>query len=151
MFPEINPEWHFFATSHGKGAVDGVGGTVKHAVSTAVISRQAALPHHCSCNSTADEVRTEPGMLRPGKAAGSDGVCPRLLKDCAAQLGRLDDLHDYRLVGPDITHHEDPGASASLPTETPCSLRTRNTLEWTMLSSTCSNGPTLTWMSQVVM
>lgn len=28
---EIN--WHFFATSHGKGACDGVGGTVKRIIS----------------------------------------------------------------------------------------------------------------------
>lgn len=35
---------------------------------------------------TMDEVRTELRRLRPHKAAGPDGVCPRLLKDCAAQL-----------------------------------------------------------------
>lgn len=40
MIPEVSIAWHFFATSHGKGAVDGVGGTVKRAVSTAVLSRQ---------------------------------------------------------------------------------------------------------------
>ena len=28
----INLIWHFFATSHSKGAVDGIGGTVKHSV-----------------------------------------------------------------------------------------------------------------------
>jgi hypothetical protein len=32
--------WHFFATSHGKGCVDAVGGTIKRAVWTAVLSRQ---------------------------------------------------------------------------------------------------------------
>ena len=32
-------EWNFFATSHGKGAVDGVGGSVKHAVWNKVKSR----------------------------------------------------------------------------------------------------------------
>ena len=26
----IPAKWHFFATSHGKGPCDGVGGTVKH-------------------------------------------------------------------------------------------------------------------------
>ena len=35
---------------------------------------------------TATGVRLELGRLCPGKAAGPDGVCPRLLKDCAAQL-----------------------------------------------------------------
>lgn len=33
----IDAEWHFFATSHGKGACDGVGGTVKkHAYFTSL-------------------------------------------------------------------------------------------------------------------
>lgn len=40
MFPNLTIVWHFFATSHGKGAVDGVVGTVKRAVSTAVLKRQ---------------------------------------------------------------------------------------------------------------
>lgn len=31
-FASLKVNWHFFATSHGKGAVDGVGGTVKRAV-----------------------------------------------------------------------------------------------------------------------
>lgn len=35
---------------------------------------------------TALGVRLELGRLCSGKAAGPDGVCPRLLKDCAAQL-----------------------------------------------------------------
>ena len=36
----LNLNWHYFATSHGKGAVDGVGGTVKRAVFTAVMTRK---------------------------------------------------------------------------------------------------------------
>ncbi|KAG8175833.1 hypothetical protein JTE90_013383 [Oedothorax gibbosus] len=32
--------WSFFATSHGKGAVDGIGGKVKRAVATAVLTRK---------------------------------------------------------------------------------------------------------------
>lgn len=39
-----------------------------------------------SLSRTTDEVRTELGRLHPGKAARPEGVCPRLLKDCAAQL-----------------------------------------------------------------
>lgn len=38
---DVSGEWCFFATSHGKGAVDGVGGTVKRAVWEQVKSRQA--------------------------------------------------------------------------------------------------------------
>ena len=30
-FPGVKCEWHFFATAHGKGACDGIGGTVKRA------------------------------------------------------------------------------------------------------------------------
>lgn len=35
--------WHFFATSHGKVAVDGVGGTVKRLVHRAILSRKYLL------------------------------------------------------------------------------------------------------------
>lgn len=36
----IKIKWHFFATSHGKGVVDGLGGTVKRVVWTAVSTRK---------------------------------------------------------------------------------------------------------------
>ena len=35
--------WHFFATSHGKGAVDGIGGTVKRNVWMETLSRRAVI------------------------------------------------------------------------------------------------------------
>lgn len=34
-------EWEFFATSHGKGAVDGLGGSLKRPVRQQVFSRKA--------------------------------------------------------------------------------------------------------------
>ena len=37
---EMKIKWHFFATSHGKGVVDGLGGTVKRVVWTAVSTRK---------------------------------------------------------------------------------------------------------------
>lgn len=37
----VQIEWHYFATSHGKGVVDGIGGTVKRIVWNAVATRQA--------------------------------------------------------------------------------------------------------------
>lgn len=37
---QLTAEWNFFATSHGKGAVDGVGGKLKHSVWLAVKSRR---------------------------------------------------------------------------------------------------------------
>ena len=40
---DIQLSWNFFATSHGKGAVDGVGGTVKRAVASAVNSRSCVV------------------------------------------------------------------------------------------------------------
>ncbi len=43
LFPALRVQWHFFATSHGKGAVDGVGATVKRSVNTDVLCRQAVL------------------------------------------------------------------------------------------------------------
>ncbi len=38
----IPAEWHFFATSHGKGSCDGVGGTVKHLAAGASLQRPYA-------------------------------------------------------------------------------------------------------------
>ena len=38
----IPAEWHFFATSHGKGPCDGVGGTVKHEAAKASLQH----PYH---------------------------------------------------------------------------------------------------------
>ena len=35
----INAEWHFFATSHGKGPCDGVGGTIKRLTAKASLQR----------------------------------------------------------------------------------------------------------------
>lgn len=46
----IKAEWHFFATSHGKGACDGIGGCVKNAARTASLQRnsqnQITTPKH---------------------------------------------------------------------------------------------------------
>lgn len=38
-FAGINVEWNFLAPGHGKGAVDGIGGTAKRAVATRIKSR----------------------------------------------------------------------------------------------------------------
>jgi hypothetical protein len=35
----VPEEWHFFATSHGKSACDGVGGTLKWLVAKASLQR----------------------------------------------------------------------------------------------------------------
>ncbi|XP_067247442.1 uncharacterized protein [Chanodichthys erythropterus] len=53
IFPSLKVEWHFFATSHGKGAVDGVGGTVKRSVSSAVLSRKVIVNNAQSFAKTA--------------------------------------------------------------------------------------------------
>ena len=36
---EIDAEWHFFATSHGKGPCDGVGGTIKRLAAKTSLQR----------------------------------------------------------------------------------------------------------------
>ena len=38
----VHIEWNYFATSHGKGVVDGIGGTVKRLVWNAVMTRKVA-------------------------------------------------------------------------------------------------------------
>ena len=40
---ELSIEWHFFEANHGKGAVDGIGGTVKHAVFRKVLAKQVLI------------------------------------------------------------------------------------------------------------
>ena len=45
----IVAEWHFFATSHGKGPPDGVGGTVEREAATASL-QQVQWPHYNSCS-----------------------------------------------------------------------------------------------------
>ena len=46
---DIDAEWHFFATSHGKSPCDGIGGTVKRLVARASLqaatSDQILTPH----------------------------------------------------------------------------------------------------------
>jgi hypothetical protein len=39
----IHLQWNYFATSHGKGAVDGVGATIKRSVSSAVLTRKVSV------------------------------------------------------------------------------------------------------------
>ncbi|XP_060754349.1 uncharacterized protein LOC132865864 isoform X2 [Neoarius graeffei] len=56
IFPAITAEWHYFATGHGKGAVDGVGGTVKRAVGTAVLSREVVVANAENFAETAKKV-----------------------------------------------------------------------------------------------
>lgn len=46
----IKSEWHFFATSHGKGACDGIGGTVKR------LARRYCLQHPQTIIKTAEEL-----------------------------------------------------------------------------------------------
>ncbi|CAF2088960.1 unnamed protein product, partial [Rotaria magnacalcarata] len=48
----IHLSWHFFATSHGKGVVDGIGGTGKHLVWSAILAGGA-------CRSAEDFIKIE--------------------------------------------------------------------------------------------
>lgn len=40
---DIDAEWHFFPTSHGKGPCDGIGGTVKRHAKSAIIAKTAQI------------------------------------------------------------------------------------------------------------
>ena len=51
-FPGVTCEWHFFATSHGKGACDGIGGTMKRATHLESLRRPVKdkiLTHRRTC------------------------------------------------------------------------------------------------------
>ena len=39
----INIEWNYFEANHGKGVVDGIGGTVKHAVYSHVFTNRVVI------------------------------------------------------------------------------------------------------------
>ena len=39
----INIEWNYFEANHGKGVVDGIGGTVKHAVYSHVLTNRVVI------------------------------------------------------------------------------------------------------------
>ena len=43
IFPSLRICWNYSATSHGKGAVDGVGGTTKHLATRVIIRRKAII------------------------------------------------------------------------------------------------------------
>ena len=47
---KIKLHWHFFATSHGKGVVDGIGGVVKRLVWSAILAGAV-------CRSSADFIK----------------------------------------------------------------------------------------------
>lgn len=51
--------WHFFATSHGKGAVDGVGGTIKRLVWRSVLAKKHLVTDAASFVSCAKDTETE--------------------------------------------------------------------------------------------
>ena len=40
---DIDIQWHYFEANHGKGAVDGIGGRVKHSVFCRVKSHQVVI------------------------------------------------------------------------------------------------------------
>ena len=60
---QLKLEWHFSATSHGKGAVDGIGGTVKRTVLRAVNSRQCIVSGAESFLSVAKKNNTKVKLL----------------------------------------------------------------------------------------
>ena len=43
LFPHYHVAWNFSVTSHGKGDVDGIGGTIKQLVTRAIMSRRAVI------------------------------------------------------------------------------------------------------------
>ena len=53
---KINLRWNYFATSHGKGPVDGIGGSVKRQVWTAVSRRISLVTNASSFTATAKKV-----------------------------------------------------------------------------------------------
>jgi hypothetical protein len=71
-------QWNFFASSHGKGAVDGVGGSAKRIVWQRIKSRQAT-------------VKDANDFVTVLSASGSD-ISARLITDFESYSGIYDDI-----------------------------------------------------------
>ena len=54
---DIYLQWHFFKANHGKGAVDGISGTVKHAVFRHVLSNKVVIKSPQEFAEYADSIR----------------------------------------------------------------------------------------------
>lgn len=68
----IRIHWHFFATSHGKGAVDGIGGTVKRTVFSGVKSRRYHITNAEEYASCAKELLKSTTILHVSSAEIND-------------------------------------------------------------------------------
>ena len=73
----ISAEWHFFATSHGKGACDGVGGTVKRLAARKSLRRpysdQILLRNNCLSRRERRDDRHDRRDDRRGDRKGGGG------------------------------------------------------------------------------
>ena len=56
---ETNLSWNFSATSHGKGAVDGIGGTLKRDLNSTILSKNIAIKNTDSLCDVAVVLKSE--------------------------------------------------------------------------------------------
>ena len=106
--------WDFFATSHGKGSVDGVGGGVKRGVRQEVISRREVVKDSEDFARVAARVCPNVTVLH---------ICKEEIQDCSAMieaevfsgckvLQGTRKMHHMDVVGPShVTHSRFKGAS----------------------------------------
>ena len=93
---DVNAEWHFFATSHGKSVCDGIGGTVKQ------LAARASLQH-----ATQDHILT-PMQLFTWACAHVPGITFRYVSaESVAEHGKQLEprLKELKTVAGTRTHH----------------------------------------------
>ena len=99
---QIDIDYNLFSTSHGKGAVDGVGGTVKRMVMAEVISRRANIQTSQDYATDAKKVCRGVNIIHSSK---EDVEAERSILDLVAfnkikSLNGIGKLHNIQVLGP---------------------------------------------------
>ena len=99
---QIDIDYNLFSTSHGKGAVDGVGGTVKRMVMAEVISRRANIQTSQDYATVAKKVCRGVNIIHISK---EDVEAERSILDLVAfnqvkSLNGIRKLHNIQVLGP---------------------------------------------------
>ena len=111
---ELSVTWDFFATSHGKGSVDGVGGGVKRGVRQEVVSRREVVKNSKDFASVAARVCPNVTVLHIGseEIEGASAMLEAEVFSGCKVLQGTRQMHHMVVTGPSmVTHSRFKGAS----------------------------------------
>lgn len=116
----VNGTWNFFATSHGKGAVDGIGGTVKRTVWRLVKSRQCIVScaeqfYECARNA----IKGVTVLFTSAEDVDAASNCLNTRWDSVKAIPKLHKFHCFHPVGQGVikaalTFHGDMSTTVAL-------------------------------------